>query len=100
MEPVFDPVTIAATTRAYRNRQLVQLILILVMLLVALVLNANGMIPEPWPSMDYVYLTGALLVFAVLVNTLHNWRCPGCSKALWRWLNPRYCPGCGIQLRK
>ena len=40
-------------------------------------------------------LMGGALVFSFL-----NWRCPACGRYLGKTLNPRFCSGCGVQLRR
>ncbi|MGD2064239.1 MAG: hypothetical protein PVF51_11745 [Nitrospirota bacterium] len=41
-----------------------------------------------------------LLVAGALIFSLRNWRCPACNRYLGRTYNPRYCQGCGFELRK
>ena len=41
-----------------------------------------------------------LLVAGALIFSVRNWRCPACNRYLGRTRNPKYCQGCGIELRK
>jgi hypothetical protein len=41
-----------------------------------------------------------VLVAGALIFSLRNWRCPACNRYLGRTFNPRYCQGCGFELRK
>lgn len=41
-----------------------------------------------------------LLVGAMLVYSLYNWRCPACDRNLGQAFNPMYCQRCGVQLRE
>jgi len=41
-----------------------------------------------------------VVVAGAMIFSLRNWRCPACNRYLGRTFNPRYCQGCGIELRK
>ncbi len=41
----------------------------------------------------------ALVVAAMLVFSLRNWRCPACDRYLGRSTSMRHCPKCGVALR-
>jgi hypothetical protein len=38
------------------------------------------------------------VIFACLIFSFFNWRCPGCNKYLGRSLAPSFCGGCGMEL--
>jgi hypothetical protein len=100
MKQVFNPAIAVAESRSGRNRQLRMLAPVLALIVAAYVCEAAGILPSAVIDIDYIYITAALLVCAGLVYTLAQWRCPGCRKLLWYHLNPKHCPGCGIQLEK
>ena len=41
-----------------------------------------------------------VVAIGMLVFSLWNWRCPACGGYLGRSIAPRYCQGCGAQLRQ
>ncbi len=100
MKEVFNPVVALAENRTRRNRQLRMLVPVLALLVAAYLYQTAGILPTPVIDIDYIYIAAALLICAGLVYTLSGWRCPGCRKLLWYRLNPKHCPGCGIQLKK
>jgi len=100
MQTVFDPVQVVADSKRRRNRQFRMLVPVFLLLIMAGVLQAVGVLPGPIIDVDYVYWAAALLVLAGLAYTLAHWCCPACRKSLWYRLNPEYCPSCGIRLKK
>ena len=44
-------------------------------------------------------IAGIAIILGVIALTVINWRCPSCSKYLGRSINPKFCGGCGFQLR-
>jgi len=44
-------------------------------------------------------VAGGILVIAVIVVSLVNWRCPSCKTQLGHNWNPRFCPHCGVTFR-
>jgi hypothetical protein len=54
----------------------------------------------PGLSVTAIAPVSFLLVAGALIFSLRNWRCPACNRYLGRTYNPKYCQGCGIELRK
>jgi hypothetical protein len=54
----------------------------------------------PGLSVTAIAPASFLLVAGALIFSLRNWRCPACNRYLGRTFNPRYCQGCGIELRR
>jgi hypothetical protein len=75
------------------------LVMVLIMVVASQALTKLIPIPTPIFSMDDVALIAALLLVAIAVGTATRWRCPACSRSLWRWYRPIYCPRCGTRLK-
>lgn len=100
MKELFDPVRAFAETRSRRVRQFRMLVPILILLVAVAYAQSVGILPGRYMDVEYTYIAAAVLTLGGLAYTLAHWRCPGCSKLLWHRLNPKHCPGCGVQLTK
>jgi hypothetical protein len=95
---VFDRAENEASRRKLRVRQLRMLLMVLIMVAVSQLLTDFIPIPNSVFTMDDVAIVAALLLLAIVFGTVANWCCPACSKSLWRWFHPFYCPRCGTKL--
>lgn len=100
MNEVFDPVQAFAESRSRRLRQFRIMFAIFVLLVVVGYAQSAGILPGKYMDIEYAYIAAAILTLGGLAYTLSQWRCPGCHKLLWHRLNPKHCPGCGIELTK
>lgn len=84
---------------ARRNRQLAVTAVLLPMAFAA------GWFSDEQGSVLGIPAQNLILVFAVVVlgagiYSWRNWRCPACEKSLGKGLSPRFCPNCGVGLRR
>jgi len=81
-----------------RRQLMVTLPLIVVVIAVAVADTSGGSLFGAFPAAAFlpVFL---IIVFAVLIFSFRNWRCPACNKYLGKSLSLRFCPKCGIALR-
>jgi hypothetical protein len=47
-----------------------------------------------------IEISGITILGLILIYGTINWKCPKCNKGLGRLINPKYCPNCGVELRK
>jgi hypothetical protein len=68
------------------------------MLLVAILLPAVivAKLESPEAPHSPLELTALAVVLVGVVLTFINWRCPRCSRYLYRRIYPRACPRCGV----
>lgn len=83
--------------RAVYKKKRQRYIIVIVTMVIAATISIIGLALLQWPE-KMVEVVLIPLVGGV-VWLLFDWRCPRCSQSLIRESNPKFCSGCGLQMR-
>ena len=84
-----------------RRRRLLIVVIALAFFMVVSTFILRSQNPDYMRQYDKTVTIVVLILGAgMAVFSHYNWRCPGCRRYLGRGWNPRFCRGCGVQLRE
>lgn len=80
-----------------RRRQFAVTIPMMVIVLVSAILMTDA---EAHTSRMLATVAFVVTLVFLVAFSLVNWRCPACRGYLRKVTNPKFCPNCGIELRR
>lgn len=85
--------------RAVFKKKRQRFIIVIATMVIVTIVSVIGLALFQWPE---EILEVAMLIPLVggVVWLLFDWRCPQCSKSFIRESNPKFCSGCGLQVRE
>ena len=100
MEPNDDVVRVHREYAVRRKRQLLATIPVLAILVLFFLVADRDAVEAPFGLTKETATFSMVAVIVVVFGfSLWNWRCPACRRYLGKTWNPRFCHGCGAELR-
>lgn len=71
-----------------------------ILIMIGIFVLRRGNHPQIMGVPAEIFLGGVVvLIAAIALFSMYNWRCPACGGYLGRGINPRFCAKCGLKLQ-